>query len=243
MYDHKQSAKEVMKHALLRCGLVDMLDVWRKWRGINIEHVRRSDITGVFSDVYANRAWVVGDDQDSASGEGSTSAATSDLLGRLSGFLADVGCRRLVDIGCGDFNWMRNVEGDFEYLGLDVVPTVIRRNSAEYANPRRRFVCLDATSVQIPSGDVAICREVLFHLSFRDGLRLLRNIKAANFKYVLLTTEQSVWFNSDIRNGEHRRINLSKAPFRFPKPYAELPDHKVARGRILAAWPGKVLVP
>jgi SAM-dependent methyltransferase len=241
MYDHKQSTKEVIKHALFRCGLIDMLDVWRQWRGINIEHVRRSDMAAIFSDVYTNGAWVVGNDQDSLSGEGSTLAATSDLLGRLSGLLADVTCRRLVDIGCGDFNWMRNVQGDFEYLGIDVVPDVIRRNNAEYANTRRRFVCLDATSAQIPSGDVAICREVLFHLSFRDGLRLLRNIKAANFKYVLLTTEQSVWFNSDIRNGDHRRINLAKAPFRFPKPYAELPDHRVAEGRMLAAWPGGAL--
>ena len=82
-------------------------------------------------------------------------------------FLREVGCRKLVDIGCGDFNWMRNVEGDFDYLGIDVVPQVIDANNVKYANDRRRFVRMDATRSAISPGEVALCREVLFHLSFR----------------------------------------------------------------------------
>jgi len=238
MYNHKQSTKEVIRHMLLRCGLIDTLDIWRRWRGLNIEHIRRYDMTAIFSDIYKGGAWVVDKDQDSLSGEGSTFAATSNLSSHLSGFLRDVGCRKLVDIGCGDFNWMRNLEGDFDYIGIDVVPHIIEINKAKYANDRRQFICMDATSERVAAGDVAVCREVLFHLSFEDALKVLRNIKDAGFKYVLITTEQSVWFNSDIRNGDYRRVNLSKAPFRFPKPYAELPDDKVREGRVLAAWPG-----
>ena len=241
MYNHRQSLKAVVRHALWRFGLVDTLDMWRRWRGLNIEHIHRQDMTAVFSDVYANNAWVVAADQDSLSGEGSTSLATSDLLQHLSAFLADIGCRKLVDVGCGDFNWMRNLKGDFDYLGIDVVPDLIDSNNARYANDRRKFICLDATLSQIPTGDVAICREVLFHLSFRDGMRLLRNLKEADFKYVMITSDQSIWFNSDIRNGDYRRLNLMRPPFRLPKPYVELPDDKVDAGRMLAAWPANVL--
>jgi hypothetical protein len=147
----------------------------------------------------------------------------------------------LVDIGCGDFNWMRNVEGDFDYLGIDVVPQLIDAHNAAYANNKRRFICMDATRSRITPGDVAICREVLFHLSFRDGLELLRNIKIAGFKYVLLTSDKSVWFNSDIRNGDYRRINLAKSPFRLSEPQCELRDGKVSSGRVLAVWPGAAL--
>jgi hypothetical protein len=241
MYNHKQSAVEVIRHGLLRFGLIDALDVWRRWCGVNMDHLRRLDMAAIFSEIYANGVWVADEGQDSLSGEGSTHAATTDLLGQLSTFLRDVGCRKLVDVGCGDFNWMRNVEGGFDYIGIDVVPELIERNNAKYADGNRRFVCMDATVSQICTGDVAICREVLFHLSFQDGLKLLRNIRAAHFKYVLLTTEKSVWFNADIRNGDHRRVNLCKAPFRLPQPLLELSDDKVSVGRVLAAWRAEAL--
>jgi hypothetical protein len=195
-------------------------------------------MTDIFSKIYVNNVWVVQEKQDSLSGPGSTKAATSELVVRLSDFLREVGSRQLVDIGCGDFNWMRNVEGDFDYLGIDVVPHLIDAHNAAYANERRRFICMDATRSAISPGDVAICRDVLFHLSFRDGLQLLRNIKAAGFRYVLLTTDKRLWFNSDIRNGDFRRINLLKSPYRLPEPERELRDGKVPGGRVLAVWRG-----
>ncbi len=241
MYNHKQSIKSMAQHALSRVGLVEMFDMWRRRRGLKLDHIKRPDMTAVFTDVYASGAWVEVNNQDSMSGLGSTIAATSALLQHLSDFLADVGCRKLVDVGCGDFNWMRNLTGDFDYVGIDVVPDVINANNARYGDDRRTFICLDASSSQIPSGDVAICREVLFHLSFRDGVQLLRNLRAAGFKYVLLTSDNSIWFNSDIRNGDYRRINLMRAPFRLPKPYVELPDDKVDLERVLAAWPADTL--
>jgi hypothetical protein len=240
-YDHKQSIKEVGRHVLFRIGLTGVLDALRGRRGLAVGHMQKHDIADIFSSIYANGAWVMTQDQESSSGAGSTQVATSELVIRLSAFLRDIGCQRLVDVGCGDFNWMRMVEGDFSYLGIDVVPQVVEANNATYANERRRFICRDAIRTAISPGDVAICREVLFHLSFQDGLLLLRNIKAAGFKYVLLTSDNAIWFNSDIRNGDFRRINLSKSPFGLPEPQREFADDKVAEGRVLAVWPGSVL--
>ena len=241
MYDHKQSIKEVIRHGLFRCGLNDALDLLRHWRGQNTRHLRLQDIGHVFSQIYADQVWVGRKDQDSLSGAGSTQVATGQLVDQLSDFLQEVGCRRLVDIGCGDFNWMRKVRGDFEYLGIDAVAEVIRANNASFANGRRKFICLDATRAAVEPGDVALCREVLFHLSFRDGIQLLRNIEAAGFRYVLLTNDKSVWFNSDIRNGDYRRVNLQKSPYVLPRPDRELVDDKVSRRRVLAVWPGAAL--
>ena len=238
MYDHKQSVKEVLRHVLFRCGLSETLDVVRQWRGHYTKHTRERDMTGVFSQIYANGAWVMRQGQGSLSGVGSVQEATGEMALQLGAFIREVGCRRLVDIGCGDFNWMRTVVGDFEYLGIDVVPQVIDANNAQYADPRRRFVCLDATSTPLESGDVALCREVLFHLSFNDGLKLMRNIRAAGFKHVLFTTDSAVWFNSDIRTGDFRRINLTRSPYGLPRPNRQLTDDKVSTGRVLAVWQG-----
>lgn len=237
MYQHWQSVKEVIRHVLFRCGLSGTLDLLRERRGFKTGHMRQQNLTEIFSRIYESGAWMIHRAQDSLSGSGSTEIATAGLVDQLSGFLKDVDCRRLVDIGCGDFNWMRKVEGSFDYVGIDVVPQLIGANNARYARKGRRFACHDATQDAIEGGDVAICREVLFHLSFRDGLRLLRNVKAAGFKYVLLTHDKSIWFNSDIRNGDFRMLNLSKSPFRLQSPERELIDDKVSTGRVLAVWP------
>jgi hypothetical protein len=241
MYDHKQSIKEVIRHLLFRCGLGSTINIVRHWRGRNTIHITKRSMADTFSQIYANGFWVEHKNQDSLSGAGSTQMATRELIVQLSAFLREIGCRELVDIGCGDFNWMGNVEGNFNYLGIDVVPQVIDQNIAKYGNDRRRFLCKDATSTDINPGDVGLCREVLFHLSFPDGLQLLKNIKTAGFKYVLLTNDTSVWFNSNIRSGDFRRINLLKSPFSFPTPQRELRDDKVMGGRALSVWPGSVL--
>jgi SAM-dependent methyltransferase len=237
-YDHTQSVKEVLRHVLFRCGLSNTLDVVRQWRGHYTKHTSERDMSGIFSQIYANGAWVMRANQDSLSGVGSTEVATRELSTQLAEFLREVGCRRLVDVGCGDFNWMRTVNGDFDYLGVDVVPQVIEQNVARYGNTRRRFLCADATITPIESGDVAICREVLFHLSFKDGMNLLHNVRAAGFRYVLFTTDNGVWFNSDIRSGDFRRINLRKSPYSLPTPVRELVDDKVSKGRSLGVWQG-----
>ena len=240
MGDFKQTTKEVVKYLMLRCGLAHAVDAQRRWRGQSTGHLHAKSTAEVFSGIYSNHVWVKQKGQDSLSGEGSTKQATVELAARLSAFLKEVGCRKLVDIGCGDFNWMRTVEGDFSYLGIDVVPLLINGHNSSFADSRRSFLCLDATQEAVPSGDVALCREVLFHLSYKDGWKFLRNIQSAGFKHVLITNDKHLRFNTDIRTGDYRRINLLKPPFRFPAPTVELTDDKYEHGRVISVWPGPV---
>jgi hypothetical protein len=240
--DHRQSFKEIIRHTLFRLGLNGVIDAARRSRGRDSWHTEKPSLDQVFSDIYANGVWIEHEGQASLSGAGSVASATNDLRVQLSSFLSSVNCRRLVDIGCGEFGWMRNVDGEFHYLGIDIVQSVIDANNAAHANERRRFVCMDATRQPIePWGDVVICREVLFHLSFKNALLVLRNIRAAGFKYIILTTDSSVWFNSDIRDGDFRRINLLKSPFKLPAPQFELVDDRVSRGRLIGVWSGDAL--
>jgi hypothetical protein len=240
--DHRQSFKEIVRHGLFRLGFSGVIDAARRARGRDPEHMANDGLAQVFSDIYANGVWIEHEGQASLSGLGSIAATTKDLRVQLSSFLSSVNCRGLVDIGCGDFSWMRDVDGEFQYRGIDIVQPVIDANNAAYANEKRRFICLDATKQPIePWGDVAICREVLFHLSFKNALELLRNIRSAGFKYILLTSDSSIWFNSDIRDGDFRRINLLKSPFELPAPQCELVDDQVSRGRVIGVWSGDAL--
>lgn len=227
---------------LLRLKAQEVIDFMRRKRGRYTGHLNISRLDQVFSDIYESRAWVEHDGQESLSGAGSTAAAARSITAALSSFLKDRGCKRLVDIGCGDFNWMQNVAGDFEYLGIDIVPSLIASNNAAYGNDKRRFVCMDATKHPIePWGDVLICREVLFHLSLNNAKALLYHIKSAGFRDVLLTTDNSMWFNSDIRDGDFRRINLMRSPFSLPPPRMVFKDDMVSDGRVLALWSASVL--
>lgn len=228
--------KSLFRDGLNRLGLLDTYIAWRLGPERSIARQANQSLEDVFSQVYARKLWIETSDQESLSGSGSTTLATATLVGRLSEVLADIGCTKLVDIGCGDFNWMRNVRGDFDYLGIDVVPQVIADNIRLHADHRHRFLCMDATREAIEPGDVAFCREVLFHLSYEDGFRLLRNIKAAGFRYVVLTDETAA-FNIDITSGGFRKLNLSRKPFRLPHPERELADDAVMPGRRLGIWP------
>jgi hypothetical protein len=237
MYDHRQSIKEIVRNALHACHLNAVLDQFRSKRGLHTTHMRHKQIDEIFSEIYSDRVWAGENRRAVVSGPGSEDTATSQMTAQLSGLLHELDCRRLIDIGCGDFNWMQNVRGDFDYVGIDVVPALIASNNENYSSAHRRFLCLDATRSPITPGDIALCREVLFHLSFDDGKLLLENVKRAGFRYVLLTTDNSVWFNSEIRTGDFRPLNLTKAPFRLPPPRRALSDDRVAKGRVVGCWP------
>ena len=240
-YDHGQSLKGVAKHLLLRSGLENLMYMRRHMLGMSTKHLEEGDMSRAFSDIYNDGVWTHGTGGAVLSGPGSTDQATSDLRVQLSQLLDEIHCQRLVDIGCGDFNWMRHVKGSFDYLGLDVVPKLVESHNAVYGDATHHFLCMDAANSVLPEGDVALCREVLFHLSFRDVVKVLQNIKAAGFKYILITSDKDVWFNSDIRSGDFRRLNMMKLPFRLPQPIGELVDEKVEHGRIIGIWQGDTL--
>lgn len=234
MVNHGESIKQVIRHVLYRTGGPRTLRLLKRARGTPTRHVGGGGgLEETFSTIFHHRVWS-GD--GSVSGPGSDPEATRSLPQALSDLLADLGVRRVTDIGCGDFGWMQQVDGDFDYCGIDIVADLIDGLSAQYGSPRRRFLHVDATRDPLPEGDVAICREVLFHLSFRDAASLIDNLMRHGYRYLIATSDTQVWFNSDIPSGDYRPVNLAMAPFRFPGPVSTIRDEAVAPGRILGAW-------
>lgn len=189
-----------------------------------------------FASIYRDRVWTLGRDDVPLSGTGSSLDATQELRAALPTVIRNYDVTKLVDVGCGDFTWMSQIELGCDYLGLDIVPSVIEHNRTNHAAPDREFKVHDIVAEAAPSGDLVLCREVLFHLSFDDGLAALRNMAAKGSRYLLLTTDRITDFNADIETGDFRLLNLERRPYRLPEPELRIADDRISEGRFIGLW-------
>ncbi len=220
-----RTSKEIGRHVLYRLG------VKRK-----IGYLEPSQSAERFARIYDERAWAHGQDDVPGSGAGSSLEATTALRDQLPALLDSLGSRTLLDLGCGDFTWMRHVSLRQAYVGVDIVESVVEDNRRRYGTAGREFIAADATSEPLPSADTVLCREVLFHLGFEDIRKLLTNVLSTEREWFITTTDSITLFNSDIETGDFRFLNLRKAPFRFGEPVAVLRDPGVAESRVLGVW-------
>jgi 2-polyprenyl-3-methyl-5-hydroxy-6-metoxy-1,4-benzoquinol methylase len=238
--DRLQTFKEWTRHGMYRLNLFRYLDIVRRLRGIRVRTGLGDSVEARFQEIYDRGLWSAEEGQESLSGSGSSRAATKGLITALTSGMSVLGCETLLDVGCGDWNWMQHETLPIDYLGIDVVESVIARNQQQFASPRVRFEVCNAISEPLPVVDMVLCREVLFHLSFADARRMLLNIaKSAN--YLCATTDIDIRFNSDIPTGDFRPFNLLRPPFRLPQPQALIPDNAVRAGRFLGVWDSAAL--
>ncbi len=172
--------------------------------------------TQIFTEIYRSNKW---GDPDSLSGSGSSLVQTESVRAALPSLIAELKCRSLLDVPCGDFFWMRDVELlDIEYTGGDIVADLIARNQRLYGGKGRRFVQVDLINDRLPRADLVLCRDCLVHLSYAHALCALNNIRASGSEYLLTTTYSGRDRNSDVPTGSWRPINLQLPPFQLPAP-------------------------
>ncbi|MAZ73671.1 MAG: SAM-dependent methyltransferase [Flavobacteriaceae bacterium] len=127
------------------------------------------------------------------------------------------------DLGCGDFNVGKKLAPHAKkYSAVDIVPDLIAFNKEKFTADTIAFHCLDIAKDALPSGDCAIVRQVLQHLSNAEIQSILK--KLSNYKYVILTEhipEGNFVPNKDIISGQgirlkqHSGVNVLAAPFNF----------------------------
>lgn len=179
----------------------------------------RVSLTERFTEMHQSNVW---GNKESVSGWGSTFEATSGFRDELSRLLTALRAKSVLDLPCGDFNWMKHVPlGNIQYVGADIVQALVIANQ-QYVTPSRTFIQLDITKDKLPKSDVIICRDCLVHLSFENIRRALNNIQASKSKYIVLTTFPNVKTNVDVEDGRWRPLNFEIEPFNFPKPLATI---------------------
>ncbi|SHJ69505.1 Methyltransferase domain-containing protein [Arenibacter nanhaiticus] len=127
------------------------------------------------------------------------------------------------DLGCGDFNVGKElVRHTKKYVAVDIVKPLIAHNRKKFKEENLEFHCLDIAVDNLPSGDCAIIRQVLQHLSNTEVQSIVN--KLTDFKYVILTEHVPVGDfipNKEIISGQGIRLkkqsglNLLAAPFNF----------------------------
>ncbi len=239
-WNHLQSVKEVARHAAFRLGAQNTMIKVRKRGGARIaDGLADLPPADRFRNIYRSGTWLHAPDQESRSGLGSGLRATQNVRRQLPDLLTRLECNTLLDVGCGGWTWMRQVDLPCLYIGVDIVPEVVAANR-RHEHPGVVFAVADATRGPLPKADVALCREILFHLSFDDARAALANVaKAAD--WLCATTDTDLWFNSDIATGDFRMVNLRRPPFSFPPPTHTITDDAISPGRQLAVWPTGIL--
>ena len=139
------------------------------------------------SQIYEKNLWG-GNPTEFYSGEGSHDPVlVTPYIDVVSNFLQSFEKPLTVcDLGCGDFNIGKDlVEFASHYHAIDIVPALMEHNQAKFQLPNLTFHCLDVAVDKLPSGDCALVRQVLQHLSNQEVHQILE--KLSHYRYVIIT--------------------------------------------------------
>jgi hypothetical protein len=153
------------------------------------------------------------------SGIGSSLEETRTISQVIPSLLKSLSVQSMLDIPCGDFVWMRQIDlGSVTYTGADVIETLIQSHRRIYGTAQKNFTTLDIITSELPKVDIVLCRDCFVHFSERIVKMFVNNIKRSRSRYLLTTTFPEHLTNKRIVTGNWRPLNLSAPPFNFPTP-------------------------
>ncbi len=233
---------------------LDFLNIFSMPEIKNVEELvidDRNNRMRIFNDVWVNNGFYSNSDE-TKSGGGSTLEMTENIRKEIVKIIKEKNIKTVVDIPCGDFNWMKEIVFRFErYVGGDIVPDCIKENNDRYSNSRIKFIEHDILQDPIPDGDLLIVRDLIGHYPLSDGKNIIDNILKSNCKYLLCTTWyndtnqefNNQYINNDIPQiGKWYPINLMAKPFNFPDPdfiieeNSEVLNYEAGDRKVLAFW-------
>ena len=169
-----------------------------------------------FENIFKNNSW---GGHNSVSGRGSDLDQTEHIIREIPALFKDMGISTILDIPCGDFNWMRNIDlSGIKYIGADIVKEIVKNNKNQYEKNNVSFRHMNLIEDTLPQVDLILIRDCLVHMSYDDIFKLLNNVCNSMSQYLLTTSFTDRQDNKDIITGEWRPLNLQIAPFSFPKP-------------------------
>jgi SAM-dependent methyltransferase len=184
-------------------------------------------------------------------GPGATVESTAKLREWLAGILAKYKIGSMLDVACGDWNWMRLVDlTGVAYTGWDVDEgrierCVLRIGAQEFTGlpTSLSFHAVNMLTVEaVPRVDLILCRHALQHLPVNDLIEFVfAKFALSESSYLLVTTFPGAdnAFEWDPHGTDHawrgyfeRPYDLTAAPF-FLGPPVESFTEKLGPGGIL----------
>lgn len=164
----------------------------------------------VFTNIYQTNFW---NDDQSVSGTGSNLVQTQKIVEEIPALLKKYGIKSMLDVPCGDFNWMSRIDlTGIDYTGADIVDDIVEKCQQQFAAPNISFRTLNLIEDPLPEVDLLLVRDCLVHFPNEMVDRALVNIFRSNIKYLLVTSFRNRTENPDIPFGKWRPLNLELAP-------------------------------
>ena len=182
-----------------------------------------------FTELYLTNGW---GSKESKSGHGSELLATEGIRKHLPKIMNEYKFDTILDIGCGDWNWFKEIDMLMNYTGVDIVKPLIEENNKKYGNDKVKFLHMDGVNEPYGYYDLVIARDILFHLSFVEIFKFIANLQESGTNY-FLTTNSGNKPNKDIVTGEWRELNLFAKPLTFHKPVYGFLDYYNTRQMFL----------
>lgn len=139
-----------------------------------------------FGRVYQRKLWA---SHGVLSGEGSRAENCVPLIEWLDGCAAD-GMRTVLDLGCGDLEWISRCQavpsGLMRYEGWDVVPSLIGHHRRVF--PWFRGKAVDIEALPRISADVVILKDVLLHMCTGGAEQVLQNLARGSWRRLLVSS-------------------------------------------------------
>jgi SAM-dependent methyltransferase len=179
-----------------------------------------------------------------ASGGGSTREYTLATRSHLHTVVTAFGVRSILDIPCGDFQWMPiflDAHPEIRYFGADIVRALIAEHTSRFSDrPQWAFGVADMVR-DFPAGefDLVHMRDALQHLSPGDAVSVITSLRIqSRFRYWMVTDYEGVTHNreSRIRNKgwDFQYHNLRLPPYSLPPPLMRF--NESADGKTLALY-------
>ena len=189
----------------------------------------------------------------SLSGPGSNAEETIGIRIVLPVLLPLLEVRSILDVPCGDFNYMREVlnatQHSITYHGMDIVnPLVLQLEatfgSATHASRHRiSFSRFDLASGYLWPADLVVVRDVLFHFTEDRANDVLRRVAESGCRFALVTYFPRVDNKaaaSKYRAGRgfssYASWNLEQAPFGLPPPILSIGKDGARLDRVVGLW-------
>jgi hypothetical protein len=145
---------------------------------------------------------------------------------------ARLGVSSVADVACGEGFWQPSLPG---YAGYDIAPEAIQ--AARKFHPDRDYAIADLR-LDCPYAELIICRDAIQHMTIRDGVKALENIKASGAKWLLASTYVE-GANSIDRGGRYlyHEPNLEAPPYNMPPAMLFIRDgYDYEQGQAIRDW-------
>lgn len=171
----------------------------------------------IFDNIYENNLW--GGD----SGTGSIPDYASKYIDLVSSFIIGYNIKTVLDLGSGDTRILRAVISPTQlesYTCIEVSSLAISRyyqDTKDITRKVKNFNVIndDIITCEYPKVDLILIKDVLQHLN-NESVSIVMEKILKSCKYAIITNDiLPSNKNVDIKNGEHRGLNLKIDPFNY----------------------------